>query len=1290
PFIDYYDQQSHRIVLYGDFTNNGTVRFTNQSYPVYNAFPTSGIATVYFMGASSNTLTCNNTTDFYNLVLDKGVDQSFSLTVYSSDYDHFRLFGANTSAGDGGGANPNLKKALWIRTGSLVLQGLTIIPSLTEGGGTGTPNSDFYIPANGALILDGPDVVVLSTADDYREVNIAYGVSGGSGSVNGVNKGTTDCSFSIYGKLQINEGYLSTRESSGFVTWDIASGEFIINGGVVDAKQFRADGGSSGLSSFTQTGGTFYLRGRLQRTPTQYVNVSDFTDFSGATLGLPRLTSGIDANMGSFNVNAAANVFAMSGGTIEIFDVCGTPGYAIDIFSDPGNINVSGGTIKLSPYTGNGINYDFIVRSRAEFGNLTVSRVSSTSSIVLNTYALTVLNDVNLTSGDLDANNLNLSIGGDFNISSGTSYTTGTNKTVFNGSDEQTLNCDLASALSLNKLEIDKSAGDALVFDGSQSTFNIADSLIILEGEFNDNGKTINVSGHIYNTGSHTGAGSIVLNGTSVQEIGGDDTGIFENIELNNTNAASAPVSLSSDVTINGALTLSQDKLFNIATNNLALGASASIVNAGSNRFIQTAGNAGDGGVTKTYSASSDSFTFPLGTSSTRHASIDYTPATISFASAPTTFGSITVLPVGYEHPNTTNNNRSLSYFWRVKSNGFTLGSASINHSYTYSTNDVVDNGTDITENGYIAAMYDPSSYSWTKYATTDVDETSNLIGGTGTALATLNYIEGEFTAGDDTPAGSDPFGSPTIYYSRANGNWNNTNTWSNASHTGGAAGSTPTANDIVIIGNNNTVSLTQNENCASLQINSGAVLDIDLYTGSTFTRVLSSSGGNGLFRLKTVDAGFGARIQLFTFPSGDFSDFNVNEGTTEFYTTTSSGSNVYILPANVTSYGNLILSPNGLDNLSLPNNSYTNIYGDFTLNSVHYHSWTTMSWNTTNWGSGAFNPTIEKTVHVHGDFYVNGGSFAFMDDYQPQHLIVEGNIEINASNGANIFVLDPAVRGTWVGGAAQDNTLTVGGDIINNCNTGVWYHAGLFLNSGGYYCDVTFNGSGTNYLTNTAGNPGIRFRNVTIDKGSSQADSLIVDIGGYMITPTDNWLTLTNGTFHYEHNDDLTISTATPFTIPSTAGLSINSNGNDVYLANSNSDANDVYLNGKLSVIAGDVIVGNSGNNRNNDIEYSGGGDSEIEIQGGSLTVNGQIRRNPSTTAGVLKYMQAGGALTVNGRNTNTTNAKFEVLNTGSSFNMSAGTINIVRGGGGSTYGDLYLRAETSSVTGGEIIFSQ
>ncbi len=99
-------------------------------------------------------------------------------------------------------------------------------------------------------------------------------------------------------------------------------------------------------------------------------------------------------------------------------------------------------------------------------------------------------------------------------------------------------------------------------------------------------------------------------------------------------------------------------------------------------------------------------------------------------------------------------------------------------------------------------------------------------------------------------------------------------------------------------------------------------------------------------------------------------------------------------------------------------------------------------------------------------------------------------------------------------------------------------------------------------------------------------------------------------------------------------------------------------------------------------------GVDSEIDIQGGNLFVNGQIRRNPASTAGVLKYSQSGGDVTINGRNTLASNAKLEILNSGSEFNMSGGTMTIVRGGGDGTYGDLYLRPASSTVTGGEIIF--
>ena len=172
----------------------------------------------------------------------------------------------------------------------------------------------------------------------------------------------------------------------------------------------------------------------------------------------------------------------------------------------------------------------------------------------------------------------------------------------------------------------------------------------------------------------------------------------------------------------------------------------------------------------------------------------------------------------------------------------------------------------------------------------------------------------------------------------------------------------------------------------------------------------------------------------------------------------------------------------------------------------------------------------------------------------------------------------------------------------------------------------------------------------------------------------------------------DFTISTTTPFTIPSTAGLNIdytNASNRNVLIGNANNNNGDLLLSGKLTLINGNVYIGPvAAPANNNDIEYSGSGASAIEIQGGNLIVNGQIRRNAASTNGDLNYTQTGGSVIINGNNTNTDYAKLEVLNPGSIFNMSGGTITIVRGGG-EDYGDLYLRPATSSVTGGTIIFT-
>ncbi|MBK9391785.1 MAG: hypothetical protein IPN68_16940 [Bacteroidetes bacterium] len=259
-----------------------------------------------------------------------------------------------------------------------------------------------------------------------------------------------------------------------------------------------------------------------------------------------------------------------------------------------------------------------------------------------------------------------------------------------------------------------------------------------------------------------------------------------------------------------------------------------------------------------------------------------------------------------------------------------------------------------------------------------------------------------------------------------------------------------------------------------------------------------------------------------------------------------------------------------------------------------------------------------------------------------------------------------------------------------------------LFRNDGSsHYVDLTFFGSSSATVSGT-GN--INVRRVTINKGNSQATTLDLINGGTMTTPTDSWLTLQNGTLRYMRtnpNSHFTISRTTPFIIPATAGLYIdlpsNTGSMDIQIGNFADDNGDLILSGKLSIIRGDVFVGEAGGAdvTNNDIEYTSSGSSSIDVQGGTLFVNGQIRRNPSNAGGILKYSQTGGTVTINGRAANTTNAKLEVLNSGSEFNMSNGTLTIARGNDAfatpsTPFGDLYLRPTSGSVTGGSIVFTQ
>lgn len=1303
PFIDYYDRYSHRVVLKGDFINRGDVRFTNQAYPTYKTRATTGIATVYFQGESNNTVVCDSTTLFYNMIVDKGADQTYSLTITPSTYSHFKLFGANSNSGNTAAPatpeNPNIQKALWIRNGSLILDGFTVIPSLSESNSGGTPNGDYFIPANGALILDNPNVIVLGTADSYQEINAAYGLSGGSNALYEIDTDGAYEAISILGKLQVNDGYLSTRESSGIVTWSAASGQLVVNGGFVDIKQLRSDNSGTGKTSYIQNGGQVVLRGRFQRTPASYSAPTYIAAKSVATINTARNQASSDGAVGTLNMLSAGDVFIMTGGLMQIYDAVGAGGRIVDINSAAGNINVSGGSVELIPTSGtndaDAANWQ--LRSNAPFYNLAISRQGGNTSVVRQEAgypSLVVKNDFSINTASFNANNLDVTVGGNFSISAGSTYTAGTNTTILNGSGNQTFTVNLAAALALNNFTISKDAGTSVTFAGSQKNINVGGNLRLELATLNDNGNAIAVAKDIYNSGVHAGTGKVLVNGSVNQLI--DGNGTFQNLELNNASgtASSPPISLAANVSVNGALTFSQDRPFDIKTYNLKMGASASFVSAGANRYVKTSGTLGDGGITRVYSSASPSFTFPLGTVSTRRpASPAYTPATISLAGTPTAYGSITINPVGYEHPATTNNGRSLTYFWRVKSSGFTLGSATVTHSYKYNSLDVVAAGGDPTEAGYVAARYLPSTTKWQKGNVADVDKTTSLIG--GAFLTSKDFIDGDYTAGDDTP--TDPFGTPAVFYSCINGAaagsglWKNASTWSLTSNTvySNPSSLVPGINDIVIIGGKDYVSLENNSDqtkanfdyrsCAILQIEKGSTFDIGYNPSSSFGMVLNHPNGNGVFRLTTSSASG----STYAFPSGDFTDFNVNLGTTELYSTNPNPGTTYWLPNGITTYGNLIISPLGGSNIIFPNNDVL-VYGNLTTKGQNADSWFCPTWS----GNYPTAPTarVAKTITIKGNFDIQGGSFGWYGNNGggAQNVVVYGDVIVAPLAGIDV----------WGSNASQ--RLSIGGSLINNTTNTKPVGVGTNSLCNFSNVDIVFFGDTNASIKNTASTPVTIFNKVTVDKGNSPTTTLTIDIGGTLTTPADSWLTLKNGTLRYTRNNPnshFTISTTTPFSIPSTAGLFIdyaNSGSKRVLIADAPSDVNDLYLDGKLTINNGLVYIGSpTGTANNNDIEYSGGGLSEIEVNGGSLFVNGQIRRNVSSTVGVLKYTQTAGAVTVYGNNPIATRAKLEVLNAGSSFNMSGGKLFVVRGGG-TTFGDLYLRPASGAVSGGDIIFTQ
>lgn len=1195
----------HTINLYGDLTNYGTIRFTNRTLPWNNSWyncanlTTTGAADMFFLGSTNNTVTCNGITDFHRFVVAKGTDQTYMLDVYSSNVSNFRLWAPN-NYGPGASASAacgvsnwspvSIWKNLYVANGTLKLNANITIPSLTEGG------QDFNIVPTAQIWINGADVTTTTNLN-----------------------GTGYTATTLAGTLRISSGSFSTGGSAGFVLGTGLTPTILVEGGTLDVSQIWTTGAGGTNISYIQSGGI--------------VNVRAGGENHGGTF---------------FELSRPECAFKMSGGTINFLNGQHSDNNWLtrifDIRSDPGNIQVTGGTININLKANT---YDII--SSAPFYNLNITRASGVSILLINlnntvSSSLSILHDLTINPNcelNSGAASVNLKVAGNFNLTGGGIYTTGTNTTTFNGSGGQVFSNTGTITTGLNNFFLENASNTNIT-----NNLTIRGALTINNSCFlNDQGNTISVAGNISNSGTHTSQanGSIILNGTGVQTIGGSGSGLFGNFAINKTAGTS---SFSSKQSITGNLRLVSG-ILDINTCNLALSANSNIYDVlngtpapttfGNTKMITTTGQQSDGGLTKTFNTTG-SFLYPVGAGTAYH------PGTISLNQAPATWGDVTVKPVASPHPLGIQGFEIMTYYWKVTSNLITgIQPGSVSNTFKYVAADV---GAQI--NSYVTGVFNP--YFWTRGAEAQVDKINRNI-----LFPGIDILDGDYTAG--TPVA---LGGITVFYSHRSGDWDTPGTWSNVSNEPASpdALTVPGSDDAAVIGdglsNNHVVTISANgKSTGTLQITSGSVLDLKTTTGHNFV-VLPDLRVKGTGTL---------RLASGTFPSGDFGFFlGPDGGTVEYYTETAP-SNIgaaFTVPSSyisnsttidLTNYCNLVLSPATGKNITLPNIDLT-LHKDFKV-SVSGTSVTGIA--------QLNNQNTTRTLTINGNLIVNNGNLRYMNGVSTaQNIIVNGNVTV--ASGA-IFDVAPTLAAT--------NTLSIQGDLTNN---------GIFdmIAGGTQICNVTFTGAANKQIKGTTA-VRTEFNILTVNKGTDRNSILETTVNAFSLnTSLATALTISNGTFRLSAPLTITLTTSSPFTIPFSGCLSANTGTINIGAANNN--AADLILQGRLEVMNTAVVNIGNGSGSNNDIEYAAAGNPEINISGGSLNVDGQIRRNASNTLGSLWFNQSGGTITIKANNLNTSRGSFEVVNSGSKITLTGGNLIILKAGS-TTYADLLITPESSTV---------
>ncbi len=324
--------------------------------------------------------------------------------------------------------------------------------------------------------------------------------------------------------------------NSGNFSWTLNTGLLRVSAGTVNVGT-AAGNSMTYLNNGTVIleGGALNIAGRF--SPNSGTSICAYTQSAGIlTVNTVGTTSTTRA---PFEINANAS-FSMSGGTIAIRRASSHT--TADVIISATSNDVSGGTLQIGD-AATPAGQTIRINSSVPVYNLTVNAANApTAQLVTN--ALTVKNDATISGGTLNANNLNMNVGGHW-TNNGT-FTPGTGIVTFNGTANQ--NLAGSNATTFNSLTLNNAAG--LTLSGSVHT-TVNGTLTLTSGVITtgNNKVIIPATGSVARTAGHIFG--------NLQKNVATGSGVSRTFEIGDAAAANyTPVALNfASVSVAGNLT---------------------------------------------------------------------------------------------------------------------------------------------------------------------------------------------------------------------------------------------------------------------------------------------------------------------------------------------------------------------------------------------------------------------------------------------------------------------------------------------------------------------------------------------------------------------------------------------------------------------------------------------------------------------------------------------------------------------------------------------------------------